>query len=336
MMEGRQRVGALVAVPELLRELGVDAGPVLNEAGLSLEDLSNSEGSLPFANVGRLFDSCIAATGCPHFGLLIGQRAGLASLGLVGQLMRHAPDLRQAALDLCVNQPRYVRGSVVYLAVIGDTAFWGYGVHVPDMTAVEHFSEAAVSVGANMMRELTGLGPEDVLLTRRAPADVEPYRRFYGLTPRFEAEQNAVMFPKHLLATPVKGADSTIRAKLEEAVASYWAVAEPTMAQKVSRILRARVIVENATLESVAAELGLHPRTLNRRLKDEGSTFRDLLNDARYEVARQLLRVTRVDIADIGEALGYADPSGFTRAFERWSGLSPSQWKDSSSSHRPA
>ena len=278
--------------------------------------------------VGQLFQACVAQTGCAHFGLLMGQRSGLATLGVVGQLMRHAPDLRQAILDLCRNQHRYVRGSVVYLATIGEAAVWGFGVHYPAMPAVEHFSEAAVAVGANALRELAGVRPEEVLLSRALPPDLEVYRRFFGVTPQFGAEQNALVLPKRMLDTPVTGADAGIRAKLEGVVASYWALREPTTAERVSRILRARVVMERASLESVASELGMHPRTLNRRLKEEGASFRDLLGEARSEVARQLLRVTTLTVAAIGEALGYADPSGFIRAFERWTGHSPGAWKE--------
>ena len=63
--------------------------------------------------------------------------------------------------------------------------------------------------------------------------------------------------------------------------------------------------------------LSMHPRTLNRRLSAEGKNFRDLLGEAHFEVARQLLTVTNIKVTAIAEMLGYADPSGFTRAFER-------------------
>lgn len=325
--ESQQRVGGLVVLPRVLQELGVDPIAVLAKTEIRPDTLADPEAFLNFDDVGRLFQACVQATGCEHFGLLIGQRSGSLNLGLVGQLMQNAATLRQAALDLCVNQPRYVRGSVVYLTVHGELAFWGYGIHHAGMQSVEHYSEAAVAAGANMMRELIGSGPEDVLLARRTPSDINPYRRFFGFAPQFEADQNALVFSARLLARPVLGSSMDLRRALETKVAAYWALKEPSLSQRVSRILRAQVILGESFLESIARDLSLHPRTLNRRLQDEGTTFRHLVNEARFEVARQLLNATTISVAAIGHALGYADASGFTRAFERWSGLSPSDWR---------
>ena len=75
-------------------------------------------------------------------------------------------------------------------------------------------------------------------------------------------------------------------------------------------------------------QLSMHPRTLNRRLQAEGTSFRKLANEARFLIARQLLAGTRMEVTDIGLALGYAELSGFTHAFQRWSGTAPSEWRE--------
>ena len=100
-----------------------------------------------------------------------------------------------------------------------------------------------------------------------------------------------------------------------------------SMTRAVSRALRARVIFHDTSLEEIASEFSMQPRTLNRRLKAESTTLRELINEARFEVARQLLKSTRMRIADIALALGYADTCGFSHAFQRWSGAAPSEWR---------
>jgi AraC-like DNA-binding protein len=327
MMEGQQRVGALVELPQVLRDIGEDPATVIAGAGIDPDLLRNPENSLSFVELGRLLQACVAATGCEHFGLLVGQRSATASLGLVGRLMQTAPTLKDAILDLCTNQRRYVRGAVAYLVIQNDIAFWGYAVHHPGMPAIEQVSDGAIAVGFNIMRELVGAAPDEVLTSRRAPSDKVPYRRFFGLTPRFDAEQHALAFPTSLLTRPVRGADRELRRILEKAVAAYWAIEQPSITDTVVRMLRARVIFPDTCLEAVASELSMHPRTLNRRLQAEGKSFRELVNEARFEVSRQLLAGTRMDITDIALALGYTDPSGFTHAFQRWSGLAPSEWR---------
>lgn len=101
-----------------------------------------------------------------------------------------------------------------------------------------------------------------------------------------------------------------------------------SMTHAVSRVLRARVIFPNTSLEEIASEFSMQPRTLNRRLQAEGTTFRELISDARFEAACQLLKVTRMRIADIALALGYANAAGFSHAFRRWSGVAPSEWRN--------
>lgn len=94
------------------------------------------------------------------------------------------------------------------------------------------------------------------------------------------------------------------------------------------RTLRGRIIFPDTSLEDGAARLAMHPRTLNRRLQTERTNFRKLLNEARFEVAQQLLAGTGMEVTNIAFALGYADPSGFTHAFQRWSGAAPSEWRE--------
>jgi AraC-like DNA-binding protein len=325
--EGQHRVGALVELPQVLRNLGADPSTVIAETGIDPDILRNPENALSFVQLGKLLRAGVAATNCQHLGLLVGQQSGMDCVGLVGRLMQNAPTLRDAILDLCVHQQRYIRGAVTYLVVQDRVAFWGYAVYLPGIEAIEQISDGAVAVGFNMMKELVGLGPSEILTSRPAPTDIAPYRSFFGSTPRFDREQHSLVFPERLLTLPVRGADPALRTILEKSVAEYWAVKEPSITDQVIRILRPRVIFSNASLEEIAHTLEMHPRTLNRRLETEGTTFRKLLNEARFEAARQLLVGTRIQVTNIALALGYSDTSSFSHAFQRWSGATPSGWR---------
>jgi len=326
-MQGQHRVGALVELPQVLRDMGQDAACVLASAGIEPGVLRNPENTLSFTELGKLLQTCVEATGCSHFGLLVGQRSATSCLGLVGRLMRSAPTLGDAIMDLCRNQVRYIRGAVAYLMVRDGTAHWGYTAYIPGIQAVEQIADGALAIGVNMLRELAGVSPDDVLMSRPVPRDASAYHRCFGVTPRFLAEQHALMFSASLLARPVRGADGELRRILERSVADYWAVQTPSVADQVGRILRARVVFADATLESVASDLLVQPRTLNRRLQAEGTSFRDLLNRARFDAARTLLAGTGMAVTDLALTLGYADTSAFTHAFRRWAGVAPSQWR---------
>jgi AraC-like DNA-binding protein len=195
------------------------------------------------------------------------------------------------------------------------------------MEMVEQFSDGAIAQAFNIMRELVGATPEQVRLSRHTPGDVRPYHLLFGSAVQFNAEQSTLVFPAPMLARPVLSADRKLRSILQGSISEYWAVKQPSFTDRLARILCARVTFGGESLEDVAHYLSIHPRTLNRRLQAEGSSFRALLSRARSEAARQLLTVTKMDITTIAHALGYADSSGFSHAFRRWEGKAPVDWR---------
>lgn len=331
MSHGWQRVGALTVAPSLLRGFGVDPEEVIAAAGLTPEALADREGRIPFAAACLVLKLSAERTGCAHFGLLLGLRNGTDSLGLVGALMREAPTLGRALLDLVENQHRYVRGGVPYLMVREDTAWAGYAVYERNVSGVEQIEDGAIGVGFNLIRELCGVPPEQVLLSHSAPADPQAYRRLLGVPVVFDADQTSLVFPSALLDRPVRGADPARRQALAERVRDYWAVDLPQVSDQVARLLRSRLIFGEVGLEGIAETLALHPRVLERALQREGTTFRALRNQTRVDVAQRLLKGTRLSVTDIAAALGYADTSAFSNAFRRICGASPTGWRQSAS-----
>jgi AraC-like DNA-binding protein len=327
MSDGQQRVGMLSAIPQILEEMGIDPAAVLATAGLKAAALAEEENSITMIEKGNLYLACVEATGCRHFGLLVDQRAEVARLGLVGRLMRNAPTFGAAIRDLVTHHHRYIRGSIVYLLMQGDMAFWGYALYQPGTIAIDHMCDGSMASGFNFVRELSGAPPDQILMGHAAPPNIAPYRGYYGITPHYDAEQYALVFHASRLAAPIPGANPDLRRILEQSIARYWATTEPSVVDRVARLLRARLMSGDATLEEIAEQLAMHPRTLNRRLSDEGSSFRQIFNQTRFEFSRQMIVGTRVAITEIGLAMGYADASAFTRAFRRSSGMTPSEWR---------
>jgi AraC-like DNA-binding protein len=324
---GTHRVGVLAELPAVLRERVVDPRAVLAAAGVAPALLSDPENRMPFRDVGRLLDEAVAATGCAHLGVLVGLRGGLGSLGLVGRLMATAPTVRDAVLDLCVNQVRFIEGAVTYFTVQGGIGLWGYAVQAPPLRGIAAILDAAVGIGVRVIGELCGLRPEQARLAHAAPGDRNAFRTALGVPCVFDAEQTCLVLPPEILAAPVRGADPALRRRLQRQVADYWARTQPPIAEQARRALAAHVTAGTPTLEALAVALGLTPRTLNRRLQAEGTSFRAVRDQTRHDVACQLLRTTRMPVTEIGMALGYATPPGFVRAFRRSAGLAPSGWR---------
>jgi AraC-like DNA-binding protein len=95
----------------------------------------------------------------------------------------------------------------------------------------------------------------------------------------------------------------------------------------VRRVLRPALLTGNASEEQIAGLFGIHPRTLHRRLRAFDTSYRRLLDESRYEYGRQMLADSRMELGQIAAHLGYSEPSAFTRAFRRWSGVAPALWR---------
>ncbi|HMO45755.1 MAG TPA: AraC family transcriptional regulator [Rubrivivax sp.] len=322
----RQRVGAMRAVPRLMRELGADPRPVLAAAGLNESAFDLDENTIPYAAVGRLLYGGAQLTGLDHFGLLVGQAWELRSLGLLGQLVRHAATVRDALRCAVVYHHLNSQGGVVFVRERGVVAEFGYAIYHRGGVGTRQIYDAVLATLVNFMRELCGAGwvPSEVLLAHAAPADASPYRRLFRCPVRFNAELNALRFPGDWLDRPVPGADPALLRSLE---AQANALAQPDLLERLRRSLRVLLLNRVASGDAVAEMLTLHRRTLNRRLEALGTTFRDVLEDVRFEAACQLLALTELSLDDIADALGYAGVSPFTRAFRRRAGAPPGQWR---------
>ena len=322
----RQRVGGLCVAPRLIRELGANPYQALAAAGLHESAFDLPENTIPYAAFGRVMHGGAQLTGLEHFGLLVGEAWDLQSLGLLGQLMRHAATVRDALHVGTVYHHLNSQGGVVFLRDHGAVTEFGYAIYHRGVLGARQIYDGVLATLINFMRELCGPGwvPSEVLLAHSAPADAGPYRRLFRCPVRFNSELNALRFPSTWLVRPVAGADPAERRRLE-ALAN--AQAQPELIEKLRRSLRVLLLNRVDSGDAVADMLAMHRRTLNRRLRALGTTFREVLEEVRFEAACQLLESTELPLDDIADALGYAGDSPFTRAFRRHAGTAPGQWR---------
>jgi AraC-like DNA-binding protein len=327
--DGAVRTGPLLGIPGLLRELGQDPDTVLAAAGLDPHSLDDPEGVIDFSALGRLTQHCVEATGCPHFGLLWGQRTCLSAMGLVGMLGQHSPDLGTALRNVILYFHIHDRGAVPRLAVSEGCALVGYTIYQPAAEATAQIYDGVIAITNNVLRALYGPGwqPSEVLLARAKPLDAEPYRKVFRAPIRFGAEQSAVVFPAAWLSHPVPGADPSLLKEIQDRIAAIESMGGGDIVVQVRRVLCNLITSGEASMDAVAMVFAVHRRTLNRRLRERGITFRQLIEDVRRQLARQLLRDTDLPVLTIAETLGYGDAPAFTRAFRRWSGTTPSAWR---------
>lgn len=324
------RVGPTCAVPDVLRSLGQNPAAVLGEIGVDPRLFDNPDNLISYATRARILGHCAAKTRCRHFGLLVGERGGLQGFGIVGLLAKYSTDVGIALKRLIQFFHLHVSGAGIAISVAGDLATFRYDIFQPNLKAVDQLGDGAVATMFNVLRSLCGgdWRAIEIRLAHRAPTDQQPYRRYFGVSPTFEATEYAVVFDAGWLNRPVLEGDAQLARLLHQHILALETKCEGNFVAQVRAILRSAILAGHASEEQIASLLSLHKRTMHRRLVAEGTLFRVLDAECRYDIARQLLMHSKSAITEIAATLGYADTSVFTRAFRRWSGTTPSLWRE--------
>lgn len=265
----------------------------------------------------------------PLLGLHLGQTIQPTHLGALGYVLLACENLGAALLriqryhrlmhDLNPVQHRLCHGNLELQ--------WGTAQGKPGAL----FDESGITGIVQFGREVCG---QSVPLTQvdfvnPPPADLRPYQAYFDCPVRFAQPMTRLVIPLSSLATPLRQPDPTLLHLMEQQV--DVAMAQLPEAGDLAEMTR-RVVAHLAPrgtpeLDQVAQELRLSPRVFYRRLAEQGLNFRTLREAALQQVAELHLRDPRLTLAEVGALLGYSEQSAFSRAFKRWSGVPPLQWR---------
>ncbi|HMO27790.1 AraC family transcriptional regulator [Enterovirga sp.] len=322
-------LGVAREICPILSELGCDPERVIEGAELDPSLFDHADSLVSLSALGKLLRLGVERTHCSHLGLLVGRRSTLKSLRAVGALMRHSETIGDALRNMNSHLRVQNRTAVTQLDVDGDVALLSYLLYHPTCTGAIQILDGALATACQILRELGGprLEITEVLLPRRPPIDPEPYRQLFRAPVRFNQEVAALVFPAEYLKHSVEGADPVIRRALEFQIAEWEHSCPADLKDEMRRLLRAEFLNARSSSSEMAELLSVHRRTLNRRLKAEGTTFKSVADEIRFGIACQLLEDTDLRLVEIAAALHFSEPAAFTRAFRRWSGTTPSNWR---------
>jgi len=328
---GTDRVSLILALRPLLEQFDVELDSLLADSGLAANQFEDPENLIPFREGSRLLGLCADRTTCAHLGLLIGKDTTLESLGMLAELTKSAADVRTALQLLSRYLTLSDGGGLLTLSEGPRSAMFNYAIYEPGVERSEIVYDIVLATSWNILRALCGRRwlPDEVLLTRSRPVDLRPYRNFFRAPLRFDTEQSALVFKREWLDAPLATSDPARLHSLESRAREMESRSTGDLLGQIRRILRRQLLSGNSSMEEVADELGMHRRTLDRRLQEKNAKFQSLVDEVRFQVSRQLLE-TEMPIAAIAQSLQYANPAAYTRAFRRWSGTTPKQWRTTS------
>ncbi len=323
----------------LLQHADVDGDRVLAAAGLDWATLVTDDKRLGRDTIVRLAEGAMMATRRPWLGLDLGGGAPVSAHGALGYAVVTSRDLREAVTTLA----RYGttrNDAMAWACVDTATGMTMQAAERTDLGSVRGFViDTVLSAILRMLETAVGHVPADlrIELPLATPAWREQYQRFGVADFRFDRPAFAFHFTQRDLALPCIGADAKAHAgacrECEEALAE---VAGASLAQRVAGLLASVDDGAYPRMADVAARCGISPRTLIRRLHEDGATFQQLLDAARKQRALWMLVHTAEPVEEIAARLGYVDTSNFSRTVRRWFGATPRELRETGGGPAPA
>ncbi|MFK8332224.1 AraC family transcriptional regulator [Pseudomonas sp. BJa5] len=321
-------VGALVSLPVVLQEHGVDPWPLLAGFGIQPESFKQHLHPLPVITHGKILEAAAALSGCDHLGLLLGQRANLQNAGPLRFLVLNAPTVRAATECLIRYCGLWYRG--LHLSLVEERGYAGMRLSiVGNVPGSDQLLTAYLAAIVTIMELIVGHAwrPALVRIAYRKPRSAALYEGFFRCPVWFGQSQHEVLFSQSLLDQPRAGHDRQLDDFLRTHLNEMQGREGPDLASRVCQVIEALLLEGDCTAERVAEFFAVHRFTLYRYLSEQQTSFERLLEQTRKEMATRLLIDPDLPIAEVASRLGYETQGNFTRAFKRWFACTPREWR---------
>jgi AraC-like DNA-binding protein len=325
-------ITALLAT-SLREDYGIDPAPIYLQAGIPLAPPESPQTRYPLADIRKLWDLAREATGDEAIGLKTGRYAKPAQfyafgyswsasstlLGAMQRLTRYAQLMSTASFEISLTE---TDDSYALSAVFPDAS------KSPPKEGIDCGMTALLALCDNVAEK--EIRPLRVELTCPATVHPEAYREALRAPVTFDAAVGTIYFDKASLRAPLPLGAPDVAKATDRIAEQYIELLDPhKVASQVRRLLIALLPSGKADQELVSSRLNRSMSTLQRQLQAEGLSYRDILESTRRSLAENYLRDNKHSIAQIAYLLGFSDQSNFSRAFKRWTSMSPKQYQES-------
>ena len=313
-----------------LDSLGIDPGTLPSAAALDPVAFRDPDARIPLDLYLRIEEEAAQASGDALFGLHMGERAVTASWSILGIMMMNCETLAEAF----GKSARYCR--IIGDPVKGRPSFSEGRIHLtlesssPSSRLSRHSFECTLSSLVSMMRDLTGadISPLEVGIPGPEPAASAEYRRIFRCPVRFGSTSHLMVISPAIGATRLLYPNPGLLARMEDYARELLAALEEgdSVTRQTMELIASRLADGGLSIRRVAKDMAMSARTLQGRLEGEGRRFVDLVAEARLGFAKRYLREGH-SIDEITCLLGFSEPSVFRRAFKKWTGMTPGEFR---------
>jgi AraC-like DNA-binding protein len=324
------RIEALRCFHEVVAGLGGDGRALLGKAGIDPALLDRPNATVCFRAFVNLLEQAARELACPDFGMrLAAPQGGAKVLGPLEVAMKNSRTLGEA-FDYCAEhiqayspatQIRMEPGDAECRPLLRFEIVIGRLPHqrqaVEHALLLTHHAAKALSSGRAHARE--------VWFVHEQLAPAASYRAHFGVPIRFGQPFNALFFKTEDLAQEIVDRDPQLYELASSFIDSKFPATTQEMSSQVRAVVARLLAVGRCTHEEVTANLGIHPRTLQRRLREEGVSFEAIKDEVRRDIALRYLRQPGVSLTRVAAMVGYSEPSVLSRSCYRWFAASPRQ-----------
>ncbi|WP_433292020.1 AraC family transcriptional regulator [Actinoplanes sp. CA-030573] len=322
------RAAGLRGLPGLIDELGGDGRGLLARYGVDAALLETDDAVMPSLAAGRILEAAAADRDCPDLGLRLAARQDIAVLGPLAIAIENSATLGEA-LD-CATRFLFVHSPALTVTQVPDPSGrpgvigLRYG-----STEMDPMPPQVCDNGLGLLHRITVLlaggryGLRSVHLTHRPLAPVARYTEFFGADVRFGQAAAVLRVPATLNDATVAGGNRVLREVALDYMRSHFPAPEQGLDERVRQLLTQSLGSSPAGIAAVARRLQIHPRTLQRRLAESGTTYDTILDAVRRETAHRLITTTDLPFSQVTAMVGLTEQSALTRAVRRWFGVGP-------------
>ena len=319
---GRSSVMALLGY--LLKQ-GINKQLIAQGTGITLAALENKDARLPLNQYLKLWGFALQTTRNPALGLKLGTQQDLSEMGIVGHVVLNSDDLK-------TGLQQYIRlfdvvNDAISLDLTTDEQH-GYLTFIHKYPEFYCISDMERSLVLTLLRAKPGFGQDlqltSVHLPYQPPAYAKQYQKIFSCPVYFNQSECQIVFAKdYFNLRPTQSNPYMKQAALEYANSLLSKFNIQTLSDKVKTLIYRDMNQTEPSISKIAAHLNMSKQTLYRKLKLEGFFFQKLVENVRFDKARQLLKLSGLSTSEIALQLGFSELSAFSRAFKRWSGMSP-------------
>lgn len=323
-----------LAVERALQADGIDAEKIFNQVGIDRSSLLVTDARIPVSDMWQLWHKSVEITKNDAIGIRVAETLFPTHLNALMYAMQASETIKD-----CIE--RLIRYAKV-VSTIGAINV----VYAEDVVRIRMTSsvepdrphqpvDAFMAVILKTIRDI--LEPTDhsrivqIRFCRPTPEQIDTFERFFNCSIEFSAEANEILLDNQVLTARLASANSELARVNDELLNDYLKrLNNESISLKVRKQILKLMGSEHLNQEFIASRLNMSVRNLHRKLSDEGQNFKELLDSTRKELALRYLKMSKISIGELTFSLGFVDQSSFSRAFKRWTGKTPSQFRKQS------